>query len=133
MPSFPFSPRAALRVAIATALVLGGCATVPERPAEEVVRERAQQRWDALVKGDVEGAYRFLSPGSRQINTLEAYKSSIRRDFWKSAKVNKVTCTGGETCEVEAEVEYEFRRSRFKTPLAETWVKQESNWWYVLR
>lgn len=115
------------------ALVLGGCATVPEKGPEEVVKARAQQRWDSLVKGDIEGAYRFLSPGSRQVNTVDAYKTSIRRDFWKAAKVNKVTCTGNETCEVDAEVEYEFRRSRFKTPLTETWIRQDADWWYVLK
>jgi hypothetical protein len=133
MALLSFSLRAVKIAAIVSALgLVGGCASVESKPTEQVVAERAQARWDALLKGDVEGAYGYLSPGSRAVNTLEAYKSSIRENFWKAARVGKATCAS-EACEVAAEVEYEFRRSRVKTPLSETWVKQEGNWWYVLK
>jgi len=110
----------------------GGCATVPEQSPEQVVKARAQARWDALVKGDIETAYGFLGPGSRAVNSLEAYKASIRKDFWTDAKVESVKCEG-DTCEVSARIEYKFRGSRTKTPLEETWIRQQGNWWYVLK
>jgi hypothetical protein len=120
-------------VVLAVALSLtGGCATVPDRPAEEVVQARAQARWDALVKEDYETAYGFLGPGSRAVNSLDTYKASVNRGFYKTAQVEKVTCEA-ERCDVQVRVEYVFKGSRIKTPLAETWIKQQGNWWYVLK
>lgn len=112
--------------------LVGGCASVPERPAEEVVKQRAQARWDALVKEDLEAAYGYLGPGSRAVNSLDTYKASVNKGFYKSAQVEKATCEA-EACEVQVKVEYEFRGSRIKSPLGETWIKQQGNWWYVLK
>jgi len=112
--------------------LLGGCASVPERPAEEVVKERAQARWDALVKEDYEKAYGYLGPGSRAVNSLDTYKASVNRGFYKSGQVEKVTCEA-DSCEVQVRVEYVFKGSRVKTPLPETWIRQQGNWWYVLK
>lgn len=113
-------------------LVAGGCAMLDSRPPEEIVKARAQLRWDALLKGDLDGAYGYLSPGSRAVNSADAYKSSIRAGFWKAAAVEKVLCSG-ESCEVQTQIEYVVRGSRVKTPLAETWIRQQGNWWYVLK
>ena len=103
------------------------------RPPEEIVKARAQQRWDALLKGDLDGAYGYLSPGSRAVNTADAYKASIRAGFWKAAAVEKVLCGSEDSCEVQTQIEYVVRGSRVKTPLAETWIRQQGNWWYVLK
>jgi hypothetical protein len=119
-------------VVMATAILIAGCATTPERPADEVVKTRAQARWDALVKEDYETAYGFLGPGSRAVNSLDTYKASINRGFYKAGVVDKVTCEA-ESCEVQVRVEYVYRGSRIKTPLSETWIKQQGNWWYVLK
>jgi hypothetical protein len=113
------------------AIGLAGCAAVGPKSAEEAVQVRAQQRWDALVKGDTEAAYRYLSPGSRAVMTYEAYRGSVRVGFWKAAKVEKVTCASAESCAAQVEIEYEFRGSRLKSPLVETWVKQDAEWWFV--
>jgi len=120
-------------VAVALSLV-GGCATTtaPDRPAEEVVKARAQARWDAVVKEDYGTAYGYLGPGSRAVNSLDTYKASINRGFYKSGQVESVTCEA-EKCEVQVRVEYEYKGSRIKTPLGETWIKQQGNWWYVLK
>ena len=120
---------AALSVGLAIA---AGCATVPDQPAEQVVVARAQARWDALLKGDIETAYGYLGPGSRAVNSLEAYRASIRKGFWQSAKVESAKCEA-DSCEVHAQIEYQYRGSRIKSPLAETWVRQQGNWWYVLK
>jgi len=117
----------------AVALGLAGCAGIPERTAEEAVRARAQERWDALVKGDIEKAYAFLSPGSRAVIDLRSYSETIRRGFWKSARVQQVECGSAEACDATSEIEYEYRGSRIKTPLKESWVRQEKDWWYVLK
>ena len=124
-------PTRPVLVMAAIALV-AGCATVPERPAEEVVKARAQARWDAVVKGDFDAAYGYFGPGTKAVNSLDTYKASINKDFYKSGQVEQVTCEA-EKCEVQVKVEYVFKGSRIKTPLGETWIRQQGNWWYVLK
>jgi hypothetical protein len=112
---------------------VAGCAALKPRTAEEVVKERAQARWDALVKGDVKTAYTFLSPGSRALQTAESYATSIRVGFWKSAIVEKVVCSTEQACEAQVTIEYEFQAKRMKTPLRETWIREGTDWWYLLK
>jgi hypothetical protein len=119
-------------LAMVAVSLLAGCATAPERPAEEIVKARAQARWDAVVKGDYETAYGYLGPGSKAVNSLDTYKAGVNKGFYKSGQVDRVTCEA-ESCEVQVQVEYEFKGSRFKTPLGETWIQQQGNWWYVLK
>jgi hypothetical protein len=115
----------------AIAITLAGCATIPAQPREAVVRERAQARWDALVGGNFEAAYGYLSPGSRAVQSQASFVASLGRGFWKSAKVDKVVCESEQACDVELTIEYELRGHRTKTPLRETWVREGSEWWYV--
>lgn len=110
---------------------MAGCASVQPRTAEQVVKERSQARWDALVKGDTKTAYAFFSPGSRQVLSPEAYADTIRRGFWKAATVDTVTCSSPDACEAQVAIEYEFQGKRTKTPLRETWIREGSDWWYV--
>lgn len=110
---------------------LAGCAALQPKPAEQVVKERAQARWDALLKGDTKAAYAYMSPGSRSIITAEAYDASIRKGFWKSAVVEKVECSSPQSCEALATIEYEYLKQRTKTPLREAWIKEGSEWWYL--
>ena len=121
--------------AIVAVALLTGCATVApdNRSPEEGVKARAQARWDALLKEDYATAYSYLGPGSRAVNSLEAYKAAVPKNFYKAAQVHSVVCETPETCMVDVRVDYVFRGSQIKTPLAETWIKQEGNWWYVLK
>jgi len=116
---------------VAALVLAAGCAQIAPQSPEIVVRERAQARWDALVKGDFEAAYGYLSPGSRQVESQAAYIGGLRRGFWRTAKVDKVVCAGDQACEVEATIEYEFQGHLTKTPLRESWVREGREWWYV--
>lgn len=104
---------------------------MPAKTPEQLVRERSQARWDALVKGDMKAAYEHFSPGSRAVVTPETFAASVRPGFWKSVQVDKVTCDGPQTCEAQATIEYEYQGRRLKTPLRETWIREGSDWWYV--
>jgi hypothetical protein len=117
-------------VAGVLAIVLCACAAVAPR-SETVVKERAQARWDALVKGDFNAAYGYLSPGSRSVTTATDYSAGLRKGFWKSAAIDKVECGSAQSCEVFATIEYEFSGMRTKTPLRETWIRDGSEWWYL--
>ena len=121
------------RAAVLMVALVGvtACAVLDQRPPEEKVVARAQERWNALVKGDLKAAYGYLSPGSRAVMDLASYEASIRRGFWKSAKVDKADCAAQQSCEVHVTIEYEFRGGRTKTPLRETWIQEGPNWWLV--
>jgi hypothetical protein len=112
---------------------LAACGTLDLRDDEVVVKERAQARWDALVKGDFRAAYDYLSPGSRGVLTPEAYAGSLRTGFWRTAKVDSVTCATKDNCEAHVTIEYEYQGRRTKTPLTETWIREGSQWWYLQR
>jgi len=112
-------------------VALGGCATLDQRPKEQQVQERAQARWDLLVKGDVKGAYEYSSPGTKAVMSQEQFASSIRTGFWKAVKVEKVVCESETSCDAQLLVDYEFRGSPIRTPSKETWVKEGSTWWYL--
>jgi hypothetical protein len=113
--------------------ILGGCALGPgAKSSKDVVAERAQEHWDLLVKNDFAGAYRYLSPGSKQVVTEQAYGSGFRRNFWTGAKVNEVQCPTEDSCEVDVTVEYRNRGLGMKSPVREKWVREKSEWWFVL-
>ena len=126
-----FSGFEALFRASILVVLMAGCAVMAPRTPEEAVKQRSQARWEALLKGDTKTAYGYLSPGSRAVLKETDYDASIRKDFWKSARVEKVDCERGERCEVQLTIEYEFQRKRTKTPLRETWIREGSDWWFV--
>ena len=108
-----------------------GCATPVAKSAEEVVAERAQDRWNAIVARDLDKAYEYISPAGRSTTTLESFKNGLKPGFHKGARVVSVKC-GPELCDVQLELEYEFQGKRTKTPLPEKWVKQDGKWWFLL-
>ena len=123
-----------LRLSAALAVSgLLGCAAVDLRDDDVVVKERAQARWDALVKGDTRAAYQYLSPASRAALTPDAYAGSLRQGFWKSAKVDSVTCATKDSCDAHVTIEYEFQGRRNKSPVREAWIREGSEWWYLQR
>jgi hypothetical protein len=110
-----------------------GCAVMDSRPDAEVVKERAQARWNALVRGDFTAAYGYLSPVGRSSVKAEDYVASLRKGFWKSATVDRVECPSSTLCEAHLTIEYQHMGRSIKTPLKESWLKDGTTWWYVLK
>jgi hypothetical protein len=120
---------------IATGVTLAGCATLsadsPPEAKQKVVAERAQARWELLIKGDVEGAYQYLTAGSKTAVSAALYKAKIKPGMWRSAKVDKVECEA-EVCKVEMMVTYDYGRMKgIKTPVPETWIIENGTAGYV--
>ena len=116
---------------------LAGCATVsPSSSAEQkqkVVAERAQARWELLLKGDVASAYQFLSAGSKAAMPVEQYKAKIKPGMWRQVKVGKVDCAA-ELCKVVMQVTYDAKHMKgIETPVDETWIIENGSAWYVYR
>jgi hypothetical protein len=122
---------------LALGLGLAGCVGIsvdsaPDRK-QKVVAERAQARWDLLMKGEVDAAYQFLSTGSKAATPLGVFKTKIRPGGWREAKVGKIECEA-EICKVMMLITYDTRRMKgIETPLDETWIIENGSAWYVYR
>lgn len=126
-----------LLLGLALGLGLAGCAGIRVDSSPEAkqrfVAERAEARWQVLMKGDVEGAYQFLSAGSKAATPLEVYKSKMRPGMWRAAKVDKVDCQG-EICKVVMTITYDTRPMRgIQTPFDEMWIIENGSAWYIYR
>jgi len=128
--------RRALGLAAALAgLVVAACASLSVDSAPEVkhkvVAERAQARWQALMKGDLDAAYAFLSPASKKATPLPVYAKSIKPGMWRNVRVDKVDCEA-ELCKVQLAVTYDNRMMKgITTPIWESWVIEDGSAWYV--
>ena len=115
---------------------LAGCMgfnTKPEVNADpqSVVAKKAQSRWDALIKGDLDAAYKYLSPGARSVVSLEVYKAKLRPGMWKKAGVESVACVQ-DRCDVVISLEYSFRKIKsIVTRQDEVWLQLDGDWWYI--
>lgn len=129
-------------------LALAGCAGVPQGPSaapgtvaaapaaspaarEALVTQRAKARWDAMVKDDLDTAYGYFSPGSRELITLEKFKASTRRGAFREGKVESVTCED-EACQVKVMVTYDHPKMKgITTPVIESWIVDGGQAWLV--
>ena len=129
-------------VIAAAAIALSGCAGMagfginkdsdPEAK-QKVVAERAQARWQSLIKGDLDAAYAYLSAGSKATTPLDVYKARIRPGLWRQAKVEKVECEA-EVCKVELQITLDHKLMKgIQTPLNESWIIEKGSAWYVYR
>lgn len=113
-------------------LMQGGCATLGSRSPEELVRERAQARWDALIAGKWEQAYGYATPGFRQSVDLFGFRSRVASPVkLKSAEVVSVDCKVT-TCEATMRIGLVPLQKGYPettTDLTERWVEEGGEWW----
>jgi len=131
-------------VATSTLVGLAACASVPgggERaPAalpstaearQALVKQRAEARWELLIKGDFDGAYQFMSAGSRETTSLERFKANIRHNAFRAIKTESVTCDG-DACTVRLALTYDHSSMKgIVTAVMESWIIDGSQAWYV--
>ena len=117
---------ACIRWIVSTGLLFGlvACATAPttEADVKKLVAERATARWQALIKGDLDRAYDFLSQSSKETTPLDRYKAKIKNNIWKAVEVKTVDCEAN-VCKVDLEITYDLKAYKgIKTDLTESWV-----------
>ena len=101
---------------------------------EDVVRQRAQARWDALIAGEWPKAYRYMAPSYRALVEEKRYVNQFGGGVgWVSANVVNVFCEP-ERCTVTMRVSYRVALAGRSAPPAETyfeetWVREDSQWW----
>jgi len=121
---------------LAALVFVVGCATGPMQLSgsatiEDKVKERAAKRWEALIVGDIDAAYGYFSKATKNTYPLEMYRSRIRPGLWREARVDTVKCSE-EVCEVTVIVTVDHARIKgLITPVAERWIIQDGQAWYV--
>jgi len=121
-------------------VLLAGCAGLgglsadtPAQAKRDAVAARAQERWNALIKGDLAAAYAYLSPASRATMPLDVYKAKHKVGLYRAAKVDNVDCDA-DTCTVRLLVTYDYKKFKgVGTPLVEKWVITQGQAWFVDR
>jgi len=124
-----------LSLGLAACAGMGGI--TPETPVEKkeaVVAERAQERWNALIRNDYLAAYEYLSPTARELLPYDEYRTRARGELrYTAAKVDRVTCEA-EACKVRMIVTYDHRLMKgIVTPVDESWVLDKGQFWYLYR
>jgi len=122
-------------IAILSTLLLAGCATPSSsQAANEVVLERAQARWTALLKRDWATAYSYLSSGYRATVPLDRYGNQFSGPMqWESAKAQSANCE--ETrCVVMVEISFRLMLTGHRDRVSSTFVEEvwllEDGQWY---
>jgi hypothetical protein len=126
--------------AVVFSVLLAACATLGgvtlESPLDMKVASvtaRAKARWQAVIEGNAEGAYGFLSSGSKAVTSFERYRARARLTGFRSADVESVECET-EVCKVKVRVILDHRvMSGLSVPVEETWVLENGQYWYVWR
>jgi hypothetical protein len=125
--------------AMVIALVAGCASVAPAPTVDEIIAERAQARWDALLARDYATAYSYYSPGFRSkasVTDLEI-KVRMQRIRWTGAKYLDHTCTG-DVCTVRVNVNYAVQAPvpgvsiwESVQKVEEQWIRTGGEWWYV--
>ena len=126
---------AAVVLAITVAAGCAGMGWVTKESSPEAKRaavtERVNARWAALIKGDMDTAYTFFSPASRQLLSIGTYKQQARGSGFRKAEITSVDCDA-ETCRVDVMVTLDHRlMAGLQSPQQETWVLENGQYWYT--
>ncbi|MEP6483194.1 MAG: hypothetical protein ABJB01_02010 [Rudaea sp.] len=127
-------------LAMCAATLLAGCATAPVAKDEnsDVIKQRSVERWNFLIAHQAEKAYDYLSPGFRATKPRDVYAKEMnsRGVKWTAVSFSSKECEP-ETCKVRVLVDFEINVAgatgtvKSTSPLVETWIKVDGNWYYL--
>ncbi len=130
-------PRFSRLFSVLSALTLAACASTGAGPdAEQQVRQRATERWQALVKGEFSRAYGYNTPGYRAVISTDAYRARFGTAItWLGSEIVALRCPETTRCEALVRIDYKPLLSRkigdkMSTHVDETWLLEDGQWWF---
>ena len=119
------------------ATLLAGCAFAPPQTPEQAVHQRAQARWQALLKRDFDKAWTYTTPKFRSEVQQGDYKIRFgEKPSWISADVVRVQCHAA-SCLARIHLTAHnivpsFARAipQISSYFDEAWVREDGQWWY---
>ena len=118
---------------------LAACATTGQDTRDQLIPQRAQARWDALLSADYAAAYAYASPGYRSSNSLADFEIEVRsrRVQYTAAEYREHRCEEA-VCTVKVSVDYRVVRPVAGVPewksssvVEERWVYSAGEWWFL--
>ena len=127
---------------LAILLLASGCARMVKdtRTPEEIVAERANARWAAVIEGQWQQAYDLLTPGYRAATDFDSYRMNLlaRKINWTAASTTKVVCESAEKCTASVKIDYALvgglpgvSRVTSSATADETWLKLDGQWLHL--
>jgi hypothetical protein len=119
----------------AAAAWLAGCAAIGPQAPEDVVKARANERWAAVLKGNVPKAYGYMTPGYRAVHSEQNYRNARGAAVkWTAAEAVEVRCPEATKCLAKVRIEAKpFMGRKFGdtivTHAEETWLLEDGQWW----
>lgn len=116
-------------------ILLSACASLSTSAPEVEVRQRANERWQALVAGDIDRARSYHTPGFKALVSAAGYRGRIgNAGSWVGAEVTDVKCPEKAKCIVRVRIDFKPVMSRrfgdkISTHADETWLLEDSKWW----
>ncbi|MES2932271.1 MAG: hypothetical protein V4805_02120 [Pseudomonadota bacterium] len=118
-------------------VALQACSTIASKKpevvadAKDIVASRAEARWKALILGNLDHAYAFISPATRKVMPLDAYKKRVKLGMWRDVKIESVACTD-DVCSASVLLKYDIRDIKdVEKVVEESWIKEDGEWWFV--
>jgi hypothetical protein len=103
----------------------------PSDAKQAAVTKRANERWQAIVGGNVDASYAMLSAGSKATTSPEVYRKKARLKGFTEGVVQSATCTS-EICTVNVRLVLDTAKMKgLKVEEKETWILEKGEYWYV--
>jgi len=121
-------------------LLVSGCSLVPTLTTEQVINQRATNRWNALITHNWKDAYQYETKGFRSSHTIKQFQSRFGHAVtWQAIDVLKVSVNETKTTATVS------LKLSFITPmlgggtqqsasmLTETWLLDNNEWWHYAK
>ena len=130
----------------AAALAGTGCATTKPEDSDkwyqsqrQELRSKVEARWAALIKGETETAYMYLSPAQRSVVSLQQYRRTLGGSVqWRVAQVDDIRYDSPTVAVVSVALTYRFASSATGNKeiesvrqMQEKWLYKDGGWWYT--
>jgi len=134
----PQDMRAQTKGAPSPAADESGIVVVFDEQALEMcrLRERVEQRWNALIKRDFAAAYTYETPAYREENSPERFAAQFgARVSWHMATVKQLRYDRGDEATAAIALNYSFdlptdEVAQTTSRIREQWVRVDNEWWH---
>lgn len=119
--------------------------STPRNPAKSMaqpavpVEQRATERWEALIAGNGEKAFTYLTPGTQEVLDLTEYAQGMRQRpvKWVNITYLDKECTA-DSCNVKLQLTYKVNvpvmsvgEVESVTILVERWLLSDGMWYHL--
>lgn len=115
------------------AFMVAGCAAIAPSTPEQLVKDRAQERWNDLVAAKWDKVYSFVSPAFRAAMPEDRYRERfVGVPKWSKAEVIGVKCEPAKcvaTVRIHALYGASGGLQTLATDVPETWLLEDGQWY----